>query len=197
MKEIGTVKELDNNTREVLEYGLYILFSEMVKMLVFIVIAVILNILQYALFSLLCYALLRIFAGGIHSKTWIGCLISSSTIFFLTVYLSLMIPFSGLYLHILQTCIYLLCMAILLKYAPSDHENKPIASTKQRKRLKKISLLIFNAIFIVSLFLPQPYGKIAILSLLAECVFILPVIYWISGNKYGSEYRGDKYEYNL
>ena len=67
--------EVDDERAEVIKYGLQIIIGEIPKIFIMIAIAWALGILKY---TLLCFILMlpyRMYSGGFHLKTHIGCIV--------------------------------------------------------------------------------------------------------------------------
>ncbi|MCX7745501.1 MAG: accessory gene regulator B family protein [Clostridia bacterium] len=182
------VKGMSEEQCEIVNYGLYVLFSDLIKMILLLISAYLLGIFSYSLISLVCFGLFRSFTGGIHAKTWLGCFIVNTLVIFGSVYLS--IALREVQPVLVGSILFPICITITILFAPSDHENKPIVSIRQKKRLKGISLIILLLMYLTSLLIDlQPVSNIIMISVFAECLAILPVSYIIFRNQYGIAYQ--------
>lgn len=169
---------------EQVEYGIYMLISEIVKLAIILIISALLNIFVYSAVAIIIFGIHRGFIGGVHAKTHWGCFLSYSAIIFGTLLISLYLNVNML---ILFFTLYPVCMFIAYKYAPADIANKPIVSKRQRRYLRAGGFIFLTLVFISSLFVPQPYANILVFISLAECITMLPIVYSITGNKYGNK----------
>jgi accessory gene regulator B len=183
------LKDMDQEKCEVVNYGLYVMLSDIVKNLILLSVAYFLGILVYCITAMIAFAVLRTFFGGVHSKTFLGCLAVNSTLIISNVYLSLFLSgkINSLYMN---SIIYILCFLIVIVYVPADHENKPVESKKQRRFLKVLSLVILIVHYLASvLFFKQPYSNILAISALISSVSTLPAVYKLTFNKHGDAYK--------
>jgi accessory gene regulator B len=157
------LKDMDEEKCEVVNYGIYVLLSTIVKMIILLVISYFLGVFVYCIAAMASIAVLRSFFGGVHSKTFLGCLIVNSTLVLLDVYISILSQGNNSFY--INTAIYSSCFIIVILYVPADHENKPVESKKQKARFKLTSLTILIIHFsISSFFLKQPYSNIMAIS---------------------------------
>ncbi|HOM02448.1 MAG TPA: accessory gene regulator AgrB [Acetivibrio sp.] len=179
------VKDVDNDKAEVINYGLYLWITDIIKLTLIFTIACLLGILRLTIVFLVCFGLLRVFAGGSHAKTFWGCLFTNSAITFGSVYLSLLL--SSIKPIILAMFVMPFCAVILYLYAPADHENKPVVSKKQKKKLKIAAYIALVVEYLISLSITQnTFSNVIILSTLFVCLGILPVTYRIMGARHGN-----------
>ncbi len=182
------LKDMDEEKCEVVNYGIYVLLSTIVKMIILLVISYFLGVFVYCVAAMASIAVLRSFFGGVHSKTFLGCLIANSTLVLLDVYISILSP--GQNSFYINTAIYIFCFITVVLYVPADHENKPVVGKKQRARYKLTSLTILIIHFLISsFFLKQPYSNIMAISALISSISTLPLVYKITLNKHGDAYK--------
>lgn len=132
-------------------YGLEILVGEIIKIISLVILSWLLGILPEVMTIAIIAAILRLASGGEHCSAYYRCLIGV-TICFLALGCSvqLLTPLlteSDLYLIAIASS--LLSLAVLHKYAPGDTENKPINNESERRKLKRLSILITILYFII------------------------------------------------
>ena len=140
---------IKSEDEEVYEYGLQLLLSTLFNGIIALVLAIISGTLWQCICYLAVFILIRKSAGGFHAKTHLRCCC------ILAVVLSLFIVFIKFVLTNIYTAITALAVvfsvAVILLFAPLEHENKPI-SDKDKKRLRKISVIYAILIsFVISL----------------------------------------------
>lgn len=179
------VKNKKNSNPEIVSYGLYIFFGDLIKQMILFGLAFYLGIFKYVLTAYLVMALLRSFSGGVHSKTWLGCLITNTSIM-------LSICYAAIYLNFSQTIFILIsgfCIVSFHLYVPADQKNKPIIGIKHRKKLRIISFCMLILILTISLiFFNSIFSNVILISCLVISISILPVTYKITSNKSGNHY---------
>ncbi len=182
------LKDMDDEKCDIVNYGLYVLLSDIVKSTILLSIAYMLGIFLYCIAAMAGVAVLRTFFGGVHSKTWLGCLMANILLIYGNVYFSLSL--SNLNSFYINSLIYLVCFLIVFLYVPADHENKPVESKKQRKLLRWLSFTLLAVHYLVSvLVLSQPFSNILAISALTSSVSTLPSVYKITANRHGDAYH--------
>ena len=179
-----TLPDVDPERREIIEYGIYMIASEIVKISVVVTIGIILGILPYVLGTIAVCGVQRTFLGGIHSKTHLGCVVAQTSIVFGVLAVSFALSINSLYL-LIPAAVFSFITAY--KYAPADLPQKPIKSQKQRKQLRIGGFILLSALFTASYFLPQVWSNIIVFSCVTQAFFMTPFVYRITKNKYGGE----------
>ncbi|MCR4435983.1 MAG: accessory gene regulator B family protein [Clostridiales bacterium] len=171
---------------EIIEYGIYMIISEFTKIAAILIISALLGITLYSLIAILAFGFLRSFAGGVHAKSHWGCFISYCIIIFGAISISLLLKDVS---RIVQAAVlYPIDFFFLYLYSPADVINKPVISKKQRKQLRTGSFILLTLMFLFYLFLvPQPYANAIAWACTLECLTLLPIVYKVTGNKYGTE----------
>ena len=135
--------DVDDERAEVINYGLQILLGEVPKFFIMLIIAYFLGVFKMTLITFLIIMPYRMFSGGFHLKTHIGCIISTCTFYCGVAFLSENIILNEIarYSLIIATLIFGIIMIKL--YAPADTENVPILSKKVRKQKQIMSYIWF------------------------------------------------------
>lgn len=170
----------DDDMKEKIEYGLYMIISESLKLSLVAVISIFLGVFHYAAFSILVFGIYRAFLGGVHAKTHLGCLLSYSALLFTIIYTSINIEIFNRLIYLL---VYPFCFLVAWRYAPADIEEKPVHSKKQRRYLRIGGFIYLTAVFGASFCLPHPFANILIATSIIECITMLPIVYRITGKK--------------
>lgn len=186
-----TLTDLTEEKLEQINYGIAIFIANLYKFVIIFVAAYLLRVFNYMLVALGSFAFLRLFAAGLHGKKEWTCLLSTISFIFGTVYLAKYINFN---LYIL-TLIYLIGFLAMLKYAPSDTEERPIYSKSYRKTMRALSCAAVIILYVLAL---SCYGtttsSIITISTVMETILILPVSYKVTGNVYGTGLYTNKEE---
>lgn len=164
-----------------IKYGIESFYLFITKTIVILFIAFVLGIIKEILLLLVFYNLLRTTGFGVHAlKSW-HCWFSSLLIFLGT-------PMLMKYIDIpvyLMVSISLICLLLIIRYAPADTEKRPIINLKRRK-IYKICCTITAFIYIlIIIFVNIEILQYALMySLIIETFMILPISYKIFGAKY-------------
>lgn len=189
---IVSLKNIDDDDKiQILHYGLYVIISDIVKNLVLLISAYLLGLLVYAIFTYVSVGLLKSFVGGVHSKTFWGCLLTNTSLILGISYLSTNLS-SNLIINpdpLFFLGSFLIALFTFFKFAPADIANKPINSKKQRKKFRFTSYIISTLFLISALyFKTSPFSYIMIFALLVNSLTILPLMYKLTKNKTGEFY---------
>ena len=165
-----------------INYGIAVFIANSYKVILIFILAILLNVFKHFLIAFVSFGALRTFASGVHAKREWTCLPVSILIFFGVVYLGMNVELN-IYI---SSIIFALCFAAVLRYAPADTEERPIASRKLRKKLKILSCITVVVLYAAALYnLGTSASSIIVFSALIETVLILPVTYKLAGSMYG------------
>lgn len=179
-----TLPNIQPERREIIEYGVYMSVSEIVKIGLIILVSVILHIFPYVLGVIAVFGAQRMLLGGIHAKTHWGCIVTHSIIVFGVVALSFVSGISRLYiLPLVAPFSYITAY----KYAPADLPQKPVKSKRQRRQLRIGGAVLLTILFTTSVFAPQIWSSIILFTCFVQALFMTPLAYKVSKNKYGRE----------
>jgi accessory gene regulator B len=169
-------RELDSDQRQELRmaYGLEILLGEIVKLIIIISSAWILGILPQVLTITISAGILRLASGGEHCSAYYRCLIGG-TVWFLLLGWGVDLLHAVLSPAVINAnagLLFFISLAVILKYAPGETENKPITGEAEREKFKKWSVSIMfvyglmlvlfsNLAVLTPLILPMAVGIIA------------------------------------
>lgn len=152
--------------------GLQVVVNNAAKTIVTYGFALLLNIFLYTLIVHLSYFMLRRFSHGAHAKSSLLCHVQSVVLFVL-------LPWLISHYDISSILIYgtaLICMIIVIRYAPAATIKQPIP--QHLRRGKKIKSIIATCILIfISIWIPQPYQYLIILGILLQAVSLLPIFF--------------------
>ncbi len=177
------LKDLSEEKLAEIDYGIAAFIANSYKTLFIFILAILLGIFKYFLIAFVSFGVLRTFACGVHAKREWTCLPTSIILFFGILYLGMTIELN-IYI---MSFIFVLCFGAMLRYAPADTEERPIASSKLRRKLKIMSCVTVLALYAIALFkLSTAASSIITFAALVESVLILPVTYRLAGSMYGA-----------
>lgn len=147
----------NHQKRRIYYYGFQIVLGGIVKVSLLVLISYILGALMPTLTLVFFFATLRSIAGGVHLDTYGKCITTSLIIF---IACGVIIRYTYIYwpadiVRVLVLLVFLVSLAIMVKWAPGDTPNKPITKMEEIKKFKALSILyvcvwaIVMAIFIV------------------------------------------------
>ena len=186
--------EMDEEKEMVITFGVRILFGEMPKILLLILIGFLLNVGWYILLMFLLIAPYRSFTGGFHLKTHLGCMVTTTILYLFPILIAEYLPITQNYiLYLLAFIVGIMSIVFIYKYAPADTENIPILSKKERK-IKRIKAYIFLPILLaIIVFSPDKIISYMLLyGIFLQNLTIMPIAYKITNNKHGYEVYGNE-----
>lgn len=180
--------DMDDEKAEVIRYGLQLLIGEVPKFFILAGIAWVFGILEL---TMLCFILMlpyRMYSGGFHLKTHIGCIIGTSIMYTGNAFISKYLYFPILYKSIFAICLWIFAIIMIKKYAPADTKDVPVISKKERKKRKYVSYVICTIMIITGVIIKNNViSNILLIGVLLQTFSITRLAYKLTNNKYGYE----------
>ena len=181
MEQIKKYNDFNDIKLQEIKYGLETVYLTIVKTIIYILIALLLNTIKELLFFILTYGLLRLTGFGVHAKKSIHCWVSSTIIF-------VIIPLLIKYIMINPNIIYAISIIftiVLIIYAPADTEKRPLINRKKRIRYKIVTSVISITYIILIILINDNFVKHELLySLVLEGFLVTPFSYKLFGVPY-------------
>ena len=183
------VTDIDEERELVINFGVRLIFGELPKILILFIIGFLLSMGWQTLLLFFLIAPYRSFTGGIHLKTHLGCMITTSILYLLPIILSKYILISDkIILYILAGLITIFSIIIIARYAPADTENIPILSKKEIKSKKIKSYIALVILLSIIIFNPyKQFSYMIIYAMFLQNLTVLPISYKLTNNKHGYE----------
>lgn len=166
--------DLNEEQLEIIEYGLEGLYLTIIKIIIILLLAIVLDILKETVLMIIFYNVTRFFTFGLHAKTSTACLITSLLLFIGGTYLAtyLQIPL------IVKIILSVICLILICIYAPADTEKRPLINPKKRKRFKIQSIIISIIMGVLIIYLNDSYiSNFMVIGQLEAVIMILPITY--------------------
>ena len=190
-KIIKNVDGYDESKAEEINYGLQLLIGELPKFLITFLLAWLLDIIDLTIISFIIILPYRMFSGGFHLHTHLGCIIATNTMYIGTAYLSNVLDFSNIVKYILIGFTFIFSSIMINKYAPADTENVPVLQKKERRKRKICSFVIVTIELTIAIFIPyKVISNMIIIGIIVQTLTITKLAYKITKNKYGYEVYG-------
>ena len=129
---------------EQIQYSIITILNETFKITVLLILFSAIGNLNYLFFSMIILLSTRIFSGGLHAKTLMGCLMWTILFFTLTSIIAPLIPKLAPYVYYVFG---LLNLVIIITRAPYPNSKRPIKK-KKRKQYLKILAISFSMFWI-------------------------------------------------
>jgi accessory gene regulator B len=139
---------INESDREKIIYALKSILSESLKVIILILIFFVLHRVKFFIFSISILISIRIFAGGIHLKTFNQCLLFSIFIFLITSLILPMLPktYNEIYYGIAILDVLMICIK-----SPCPSKKRPIKNFNRLICLKVLSVF-FTIVWLEILF---------------------------------------------
>ena len=175
------VTDIDEERELIINFGVRLIFGELPKILILFIIGFLLSMGWQTLLLFFLIAPYRSFTGGIHLKTHLGCMITTSILYLLPIILSKYILISD------KNILYILA-GLITRYAPADTENIPILSKKEIKSKKIKSYIALVILLSIIIFNPyKQFSYMIIYAIFLQNLTVLPISYKLTNNKHGYE----------
>lgn len=180
--------EIDDERAEVINYGLQLTIGEIPKFFIMIAIAFLLGVGELSILSFLVILPYRMFSGGFHMETHIGCIVCTTLMYSGNSFFSKFFVLPQDVKLVVTLLIFIFGLVMITLYAPADTENVPILSKKERKKQKVFSYITFTTILTISLFIKDPIiSNICVYGMFFQTLCITRLAYKLTNNKYGYE----------
>jgi len=180
--------EIDEERAEVIKYGLQLLVGEVPKFFIMAAIAWALGIFKL---TIICFVLMlpyRMYSGGFHLKTHIGCIVGTSLMYTGNAFVSQYIEIPLMQKIIFAILLWVFAIVMIYKYAPADTEDVPVISKKERRKRKIFSYVIVTITIISGCLIKNNIiSNILLVGTLLQTVSITRIAYKLTNNRYGHE----------
>lgn len=184
--------DVDDERAEVINYGLQNIVGEIPKVILVFIIAYILGIFKWTLFTFIILFVYKGASGGIHLKTHLGCILFTTAFYCLIPFVSQYFELTGVVKYITTLFIWIFGMIMIKLYAPADTESVPILQNKVRKKKRIVSYISFSVGLLIALLINNSMiSNIIILSHFIQTLTITKIAYRLTKSKYGYEVYGD------
>ena len=180
--------DIDDERAEIIAYGLQLIIGEIPKIFITLAIAYILGVLKLTLITVLVLTPYRAASGGVHLKTHIGCIVSTTLYYCGVAILAKYLIITGFIKYILALAVWIFGMIMVKLYAPADTENVPILRKSERKQKQILSYITLTIGLIVAVSIKNSeISNILLFGNLIQSMMITRLAYRLTGSKYGYE----------
>lgn len=180
--------EIDDERAEIIKYGLQLLVGEVPKFFIMTAIAWALGILKL---TIICFVLMlpyRMYSGGFHLKTHIGCIVGTSLMYTGNAFVSQYIEIPLMQKIIFAILLWVFALVMIYKYAPADTEDVPVISKKERRKRKNFSYIMVTISIVAGCLIKDNIiSNILLVGTLFQTISITRIAYKLTNNRYGHE----------
>ena len=174
-------KNLDEEEKEKLAYGLEGLYMNITKLIIIFIMALLLGFIKEFIVALILFNIIRFPGFGFHASKSIVCLITS-------ILLILGLPYLFVNVEVTLSIKIILCIVSIITFmicAPADTFKRPLNNKKKRilRKVAACSLAIVYSVLII-IFNGNEISNLLLAALLIETVLISPILYFIFNEPY-------------
>ncbi len=164
---------IETEHKEVYAYGIEILLSTILNLIVALTIALISHEFVACLINLTAFVTVRIYAGGYHADTHWGCMTTLIGVLLIFIFVAKFISLE--LIMILSPILLIISAVIIFKYAPVEHPNKPLSDKKKLKLRRKalVSLSIWVLFCICFYFIKTEFTFYAVSGIFSLAVALI------------------------
>ena len=180
-------RRVDSDDRELFEYGIFLVISQMIYALVCIICGIVFKCIAESLVLYVSFNFARKYSGGFHASTELRCFIISSLSILCSV--SLIKTFEIKDLRVPFIIFLAAASAVIIIFSPLDTDEKPL--TEDEKVLfRKKSFLVLGVLLAVCI---ATFPKIRFISYSAGTAVILESVFLSLGKLKKLFYGTNKY----
>ena len=178
--------DMDFEKEEIINYGLQIIVGEIPKTIALIVIAIACGVLKLSLLALILMVPYRMVSGGVHLKSHIACIVSTTCFYTGNALISKSVIIPIQYKICLVIFIWIFSVVAIKKYAPADTEAVPILRKKDRDLKRNLSYITMTLTLVIAIFIGNStISNLLIFGTLLQTISITKFIYKLTKSKYG------------
>jgi accessory gene regulator B len=172
LQKMDIVSEED---REIYIYGFEAMLSTLLNTLIILAIGIFTGLIPETIVFLIAFAILRVYCGGYHAKTHLGCILTFALFYGLAMTILTFFPLR--YAGLFSTIIGAASVLFIFKYAPIEHKNRTFEGNEY-KNFRMMSRILaaaeMSVIIIILRFFPDLARFSLTISISMLCVvFIL------------------------
>ena len=174
-------KDLNQEDKEKLAYGLEGLYMSITKLVIIFLIAFLLGFIKEFIITLIFFNIIRFPGFGFHASKSVVCLIASTL-------LILGLPYLFTNIEVSLTIKIILCIVSVITFiicAPADTYKRPLTNKRKRivRKICACSLAVIYSVLII-VFNGYEISNLLMAALLIETILISPIMYLIFKEPY-------------
>ena len=184
--------DIDEEKAEVINYGLQNIIGEFPKIILVFIIAYIMGVFKWTVFTFFSLFIYKGASGGIHLKTHLGCILLTTAFYCLIPVISNYFELIGTTKYIVILSIWIFGLIMIKLYAPADTEDIPILEKDVRRKKQIVSYISFSVgLFIALIVNDKMITNILVLANFIQTLTITKLAYKLTNSKYGYEVYGN------
>lgn len=155
-----------NDDREIYQFGIEIALLKCIHVITMLIIGAVFGLFFESVIFIVCYSILRDYAGGYHAKTKVGCYVISWVMIILVIIVVKNCP--AIAISKVSALGLLLSAIIIFILAPEDNPNKPLDQTEVKRYRNRARLLVIIEILLAALLWAISINSILLIITLSQ-----------------------------
>lgn len=144
-------EKVEGDEREVMLFGVTRIVEDIPKYTLIILISCYLGVIKRVGIVFLITLLYKVFVGGAHARTNLGCFVVSTLYFLIPAFLPKYLNIGNKVIYILYSIVFIFSLYVIINIVPADTEEIPILNKNKRKLMKCLAFISLIGIYILVL----------------------------------------------
>ncbi len=144
-------EKVEGDEREIMLFGVTRIVEDIPKYTLIILISCYLGVIKRVGIVFLITLLYKVFVGGAHARTNLGCFVVSTLYFLIPAFLPKYLNIGNKVIYILYSIVFIFSLYVIINIVPADTEEIPILNKNKRKLMKCLAFISLIGIYILVL----------------------------------------------
>lgn len=144
-------EKVEGDEREIMLFGVTRIVEDIPKYTLIILISCYLGVIKRVGIVFLITLLYKVFVGGAHARTNLGCFVVSTLYFLIPAFLPEYLNIGNKVIYILYSIVFIFSLYVIINIVPADTEEIPILNKNKRKLMKCLAFISLIGIYILVL----------------------------------------------
>lgn len=144
-------EKVEGDEREIMLFGVTRIVEDIPKYTLIILISCYLSVIKRVGIVFLITLLYKVFVGGAHARTNLGCFVVSTLYFLIPAFLPEYLNIGNKVIYILYSIVFIFSLYVIINIVPADTEEIPILNKNKRKLMKCLAFISLIGIYILVL----------------------------------------------
>lgn len=144
-------EKVEGDEREIMLFGVTRIVEDIPKYTLIILISCYLGVIKRVGIVFLITLLYKVFVGGAHARTNLGCLVVSTLYFLIPAFLPEYLNIGNKVIYILYSIVFIFSLYVIINIVPADTEEIPILNKNKRKLMKCLAFISLIGIYVLVL----------------------------------------------
>ena len=165
-------EKVEGDEREIMLFGVTRIVEDIPKYTLIILISCYLSVIKRVGIVFLITLLYKVFVGGAHARTNLGCFVVSTLYFLIPAFLPEYLNIGNKVIYILYSIVFIFSLHVIINIVPADTEEIPILNKNKRKLMKCLAFISLIGIYILVLII----NNIVLYKITLTTVFLIDLV---------------------